>query len=101
MNTRIIKQFAGAFTLALSGAALAQLSEPPVKVNTDGLAPYVREHIEAKALEGRTSVIQYINRTRMIHHLRAEQVLPAERPAAVIVAKDEKMIVERAETPRK
>jgi hypothetical protein len=101
MNTRIIKQFAAAFTLAFSGAALAQLPEPPVKVNADGLAPYVREHLEASALEGRTSVIQYINRTRMIHNLRVEQVLPAERPAAVNVAKDERMIAERIEAPRK
>jgi len=101
MNTRIIKQFAAAFTLALSGAALAQSPEPPVKVNTDGLAPYVREHLEASALEGRTSVIRYINRARMIHHLRAEQILTDERPAAVNVAKEEKMIAERAETPRK
>jgi len=101
MNTRIIKQFAAAFTLALSGAALAQSTEPPVKLNTDGLAPYVREHLEASALEGRTSVIRYINRTRMIHHLRAEQILTDERPAAANVAKEEKMIAERAETPRK
>jgi hypothetical protein len=101
MNTRIIKQFAATFTLALSGTAFAQSPEPPVKVNTDGLAPYVRERVEAMALEGRTSVIRYINRTRMIHHLRAEQILAAERPAAVNVVKDETMIAGRAETPRK
>ena len=64
-----------AAVLLVSGSALAQVSEPPVRVNTAGMPDYLRARIEAKAREGKTTLIRYLHRTRMIHGLRLEDVL--------------------------
>ncbi len=52
-----------------AGAALAQENEPPVAVNTDGMAPHVAEKVKEKAAEGATALRRYIYITRSQHQL--------------------------------
>ena len=80
--------------LVLAGALAAciaqvQAQQPQqrairIEINTQGLPPQLAQRLREEARKGRNAVIRYINRTRMIHGLRADEILlPArvdERP---------------------
>ena len=55
--------------------ALGESIEPPVALNLEGVPSPARERLQEKAKEGATAVIRYVNRTRHLHQLRAEEVI--------------------------
>ena len=60
----------------ISFAAMSAVAqEPPVAVNVDGLPSHVRARILEKAKQGRTALIQYLNRTQTVHQLRPQFVI--------------------------
>jgi len=75
MKIRSIRTFVGVAALLAAAGAAAQGAEPPVAVKTDGLPSHVRERIEAKAKQGLTPLIQYLNASRPVHQLRAEDIV--------------------------
>jgi hypothetical protein len=84
MKTNIARTLIAAAALAVAAPVYAQEAEPPVAVKTDGLPPQLQMRLQEKAQQGQTAVIQYINRTRNVHNLRAEDVikpLPADAAA--------------------
>jgi urease gamma subunit len=102
MNTLTSKHLVAATLFALCGTVAAQEAEKPVAVNTDGMPAQLRARVEEKAKEGPTAVIQYINRTRHIHNLRADQVIKPEPSSAVAKgAQDGTRVAERSDTPQK
>jgi hypothetical protein len=56
-------------------AANAAEGETPVPVKVDRLAPQVAQRVMAHAFDGKSSLIRYLNNTRMIHGLRVEDVV--------------------------
>ena len=75
MSARTIAIIAiGIFAVAVPVGAQAR-AEGAVAVNTAGLPKPVRDRLEEAAKRGTQAVIQYVNRTRMIHQLRADEVL--------------------------
>jgi len=86
MNTNLIRTFVASL-LVVSASAVAQQAEPPVAVKTDGLPDHVRARIEAKAQEGPTALIRYINSTRHLHNLRVEEIVLSEAEAATLAKK--------------
>ena len=75
MKSIIARHVVTAIALTVALPAPAQVVEPPVAVNTDGLYAHVRKRLQEKARLGRTAVIQYIQRTRNTLNLRAEDIL--------------------------
>jgi hypothetical protein len=78
-----IGRVALAAVLAAGGtAAGGQPQERPIRleIQTQGLPPQVAQRLQQEARKGRNAVIRYINRTRMVHGLRAEEIL---RPAGL------------------
>jgi len=79
MKIKSIRMFVGAGALVAAAGVAAQDAEPPVAVKLDGLSTHVRERIEAKAKQGLTPLIQYLNTSRPVHQLRAEDIVkPAD-----------------------
>ena len=68
-----------AFAVAVSfaGAALAQETEPPVAVNTDGMPHFLAEKVKRKAAEGMTALRRYVYITRAIHALDLRTIVRA------------------------
>ena len=96
MNTNLIRTLIAASFFAAAAPVLAQEAEKPVAVKTDGLPGHVRARIEAKAQEGPTALIRYINSTRHIHNLRVEMVVvPEETAPAQNVSKEQKKVADR------
>jgi hypothetical protein len=87
--------------LAFAGAVCAQQAEAPVAVNTDGMPHSLRARLEAKAQEGPTAVIRFINRTRNIHQLRAQDVIRPDRPEASASRESARSEVVAAAPPEK
>ena len=75
MKMNISRTIIIAVALAVAGSVCAQEAEPPVPVKTDGMSPQLAGRLQEKAQQGQTAVIQYVNRTRAIHNLRAEDVI--------------------------
>ena len=71
----------GIFAVALPSGAQAR-DEQPVAVNTANLPTHLRERLEEAAQRGQPAVIQFVNRTRMIYQLRAEDVLAKPQSTA-------------------
>lgn len=64
--------------LAMAGnVACAQQVEEPIAVRTDGLPPAVGARLTEKGKQGITALMQYVNRTRMIHGLDINGVAKA------------------------
>ena len=75
MSARTIAIIAiGIFAVAVPTGAQAR-AEGPVAVNTANLPQPVRDRLEEAAKRGPQAVIRYVNRTRMMFHLRADEVL--------------------------
>ena len=87
MNTNLIRTIVAASLFAFSASAAAQQTEPPVAVKTDGLPEHLRARIEAKAQEGPTALIRYVNSTRHLHNLRVEEIVVSDADAAKMVKK--------------
>jgi hypothetical protein len=64
-RTCIVFAMAALFT----GAAIAQENEPPVAVNTDGMALHVAAKVKEKAAQGATALRRYVYITRSQHNL--------------------------------
>lgn len=58
-----------------AGSALAQENEPPLAVNTDGMAPHVAAKVKQKAAEGATALRRYIWITRSQHQLDMRSIV--------------------------
>ncbi len=103
MNTPPTIRIALLATLvAFAAGAGARETEPPVKVNTDGLPAHVRVQIEAKAREGQTAVIRYLYRTRNVHNLRPENVIRQEpEDARAGKGGEGERVAKGSEAPRK
>ena len=86
MNANLIRILVAASFFAAASAA-AQQPEMPVAVKTEGLPEHLRARIEAKAQEGPTSLIRYINSTRHLHNLRVEEIVLSEAEAAALAKK--------------
>jgi hypothetical protein len=93
MKITSIRMVVGAgLLLAAAGVAAEDAAEPAVAVKVDGLSTHVRSRIEAKAKQGLTALIQYLNTSRPVHQLRAEDIVKradsasptqvAQKPAA-------------------
>ena len=75
MNTKtLVVITVGIFMVALPAAAEGT-GEAPVAVKTDNLPTHVRARLEAAAQQGSQAVIRFVNRTRMLYMLRAEDVI--------------------------
>ena len=88
MKTTITKLILAAAALVVAGTAAAQI-EAPVQVKTD--VPWVPAHmrapLEAKALEGPTALMRYVNRTRtMGYPVRVEDIVVTPEDMARINA---------------
>jgi hypothetical protein len=102
MNSRLTQHLIAASLLALAGSVGAQEAEKPVAVNVEGMPAHLSARLQEKAKQGPTAVIQYINRTRHIHNLRADAVIKPEEASNVARAgKDETLVAERTDAPRK
>jgi len=62
-----------------TGTALAQENEPPVAVNTDGMALHVAAKVKEKAAEGATALRRYVWITRSQHNLDMRSIVRAEK----------------------
>ena len=92
MKITSIRTFVGVAALFAAAGVAAQDAQPPVAVKLDGLPTHVRERIKAKANEGLIPLIQYLNTSRPVHQLRAEDIVKradsapptqtAQKPAA-------------------
>lgn len=69
--THVVLVSAALFT----GAALAQENEPPLAVNTDGMALHVAAKVKEKAAEGATALRRYIYITRAQHGLDMRSIV--------------------------
>ena len=69
MNLKHTKHVAFAAAALFAGAAFAQENEPPVAVNTDGMALHVAAKVKEKAAQGATALRRYIYITRAQHGL--------------------------------
>ena len=74
---------------ALALPVASQEAERPVAVKTAGLPDHVRARIEAKAQEGPSSLIRYINSTRHLHNLRVEEIVVSEAEAGAVAKKSD------------
>ena len=74
-----MKRFSIIATIAIpmffAASASAAQREEPIAVNVTGLMPQVAERVKKHAEQGRTSLIRYVNATRMIHGFRVEQLV--------------------------
>jgi len=74
---------------ALALPVASQEAERPVAVKTAGLPDHVRARIEAKAQEGPSSLIRYINSTRHLHNLRVEEIVVSEAETGAVAKKSD------------
>jgi hypothetical protein len=74
-RTCIVFATAALFT----GAAIAQENEPPVAVNTDGMALHVAAKVKEKAAEGVTALRRYVYITRAQHNLDMRTITRVEK----------------------
>ena len=80
MNANTMKLLLALSAFAVASNAFAQESEKPVNVTVERLPAAVATRIQEKAALGQTALIQYLNRTRMLHQIRIESIVvaPAE-----------------------
>ena len=74
---------------ALALPVASQEADRPVAVKTAGLPDHVRARIEAKAQEGPSSLIRYINSTRHLHNLRVEEIVVSEAETGAVAKKSD------------
>jgi hypothetical protein len=72
--------------LITAGSANAQESEAIITVRTDGMPGFVAATVLEKSRHGIQAVVQYLNRTRMIHLLNPYDVLRVEERVALAEA---------------
>lgn len=102
MKTNATKLILAAAALVVAGSALAQEAERPVQIRTDGLPSHLAERLQAKAQEGPTALIQYVNRTRMMgHQVRVEEIVLKADEAATLAAKKADGKMARADEAKK
>lgn len=95
MKTNLSKSLFAAAALSIVAPVLAE--ERPVRIKTDGMPSYLRERLQAKAQEGPTALIQYVNRTRMMgYQIRVEDIVV---PHATVAAASASTEAPRAEQP--
>jgi hypothetical protein len=67
-----------ATTLLSSAASLVHAADAPIVLRTDGLPPWVAAKLTEKSRQGIVPVMQYLQRTRMIHGLYIGDLLLPE-----------------------
>lgn len=76
--------------LSMAGSAFAQ--DAPVRIDTAGLPTNVAARLQAKAQEGSTALIQYVNRTRMLgYQVRVDEIVVTAAPALAARAENIKV----------
>ena len=85
MDSFFFRSAFAVFFMLLSGACMASEPEAPVAVNVAGMPTHVADRIRDHAAKGQTALLRYLDRTRMIHQLRIEDVVRRERVLAAEV----------------
>lgn len=77
-----------ACVLAFSGAAIAQTTDPPVRVNTTGLSAAVAAKVKEHAAQGETALRRYLAGSGRFHRIDVDQLFsePANGATAEKVA---------------
>jgi len=77
MKANRISSLVCAIGISFAGAALAQETEPPVAVNTDGMPLHVAARVKQKAAQGITALRRYVWITRAINELDLRSIVVA------------------------